>query len=267
MKQAYFTVLENTPVARGVYRLVLAGDASDCTRAGTFVNVKVEGFYLRRPLSVCDVYSREEENDTLVLMYKTVGGGTEAMSRLSSGARLDLLTGLGNGFESDNALKYADNARNRALIAKKDAPDAQDGALLVGGGMGAAPLYMLAKQLYARGVKTSVILGFNTLADVILQREMQPFCSSLTVATADGSSGNKGIVTDFIPKNPPYVYACGPLPMLKAVYDRCTDGEFSFEERMGCGFGACMGCTCKTADGAKQLCKDGPVLKREEIIW
>ena len=211
------------------------------TNAGQFVNIKLDGLYLRRPISVCDY-----ENDTLTIVYKVVGKGTEQMSQMTSGS-LDVLTGLGNGYNIDN------NAQN---------------VLLLGGGVGVPPLYNLAKKLINSGKKVCVILGFNTKSEVFYENEFKELGADVTVATADGSYGVKGFVTDAIPENYDYFYTCGPEPMLKAVYKFTkTSGQFSFEERMGCGFGACMGCSCKTLTGYKRICKDGPVLEKEEILW
>ena len=242
MKQSIFQITENTPLTDSVYRMRLVGDTSHITAPGQFVNIQLDGFYLRRPISVCDC-----EGETLTLIYKVVGKGTAAMSKLSEG-NLDILTGLGNGYDTS---------------LSGDAP------LLLGGGVGVPPLYMLAKKLIAEGKKVSVILGFNTKDEVFYEEEFKALGASVTVTTVDGSYGVKGFVTDAL-KNMDYTYTycCGPEPMLKAVYNTSTtSGQYSFEERMGCGFGACMGCSCKTLYGNKRICKDGPVLVKEEIIW
>lgn len=221
----------------------LEGDTSDITASGQFVNIKLDGFFLRRPISVCDV-----EGDILTLIYKVVGGGTEKMSGMLPGEKLDLLTGLGNGYD---------------LTKSGDTP------LLVGGGVGVPPLYMLAKKLISEGKSVSVILGFNTKDEVFFEDEFRALGATVRVTTADGSYGTRGFVTDAISGiNYTYFYTCGPEPMLKALYRATvTGGQFSFEERMGCGFGACMGCSCKTVTGNKRICKEGPVLLKEDIIW
>lgn len=242
MKQSLFTVVSNQPLTETVYKMVLQGDTSAITGPGQFVNIKLEGQYLRRPISVCDC-----EGDLLTIVYKVVGKGTAQMAAMSEG-KLDILTGLGNGY--DTALSG-------------DCP------LLLGGGVGVPPLYMLAKQLINQGKQVSVILGFNTMNEVFYEEEFRALGAAVTVATADGSYGAKGFVTDAMAdKAYSYFYTCGPEPMLKAVYAASkTSGQFSFEERMGCGFGACMGCSCKTITGYKRICKDGPVLTKEEIKW
>ena len=222
----------------------LRGDTSAVTAPGQFVNLKLEGFFLRRPISVCDV-----EGDVLTLIYKPLGQGTRLMTSFLPGKELDVLSGLGNGFDP-------------ALSGEKP--------LLVGGGVGIPPLYLLCRRLAQRGVQPAVILGFNTREEVFLETEFRALGASVTVLTADGSYGKKGLVTDGIRASSgyTYLYTCGPEAMLKAVYQVCdSSGQFSFEERMGCGFGACMGCTCKTKYGNKRICKDGPVLTKEEILW
>ena len=242
MKQGIFTIAENQRIAKNVFRMHLDGDTSAITAPGQFVNVKLDGFYLRRPISVCDAADGE-----LTLIYKTVGAGTEKMSTLAPGERLDLLTGLGNGYDTSKS---------------GDAP------LLVGGGVGVPPLYLLAKKLAGEGKRVRAVLGFNTADEVFLADEMRSVGCDVTVATADGSVGVRGFVTDAMPERYTYFYACGPEPMLRAVYDATeTSGQLSFEERMGCGFGACMGCTCETVAGYKRICRDGPVLEKEEILW
>ena len=250
------TVTENTALNPNVYRLTLAGDTRSIVRPGQFAQVQVPGFYLRRPLSVYDWVSAEAGSVTFV--YRTVGHGTEAMSRIPAGTAMDVLLGLGNGFNPD--------AEPRAAAAKVP--------LLVGGGIGTPPLYGLCKRLLEREQKPSVILGFNTAEEIILREAFEALGVPVTVSTADGSTGVRGFVTDAaatLAGQFDYVYACGPEPMLKAVYDMCVTaelgGQFSFEARMACGFGACMGCSCKTKYGIKRLCKDGPVLLREEIVW
>lgn len=242
MKESIFTVKSNEALTKNVYKMILSGDTSEITGPGQFVNIKIEGLFLRRPISVCDA-----EGDTLTLIYKTVGKGTEALSKMMSGARLSMLTGLGNGYDTS---------------LSGDTP------LLIGGGVGVPPLYLLAKKLLNEGKKVSVILGFNRDAEVFYEQEFRSLGCSVTVTTVDGSYGAKGFVTDALPESCSYVYACGPEPMLKAVYrNTFTSGQYSFEERMGCGFGACMGCSCRTITGYKRICKDGPVMKKEEILW
>ena len=244
MKQSDFTILSNKALTSSVFRMRLQGDTSAITGPGQFVNIRLSGLFLRRPISVCEV-----EEDVLTLVYKVVGHGTEQMSEMQPGGVLDVLTGLGNGYDLGNA---------------GNAP------LLLGGGVGVPPLYELAKQLLREDParKVQVVLGFNTAAEVFYEEEFKALGCMVTVATADGSYGTKGFVTDALPETYSYFYTCGPEPMLKAVYKASgTSGEFSFEERMGCGFGACMGCSCRTITGNKRICKEGPVLKKEEILW
>ena len=242
MKQSIFTILENEALTSNVFKMTLAGDTSPVTAPGQFVNIKLEGQYLRRPISVCDSVEGE-----LTLIYKVVGRGTEQMSHMQAGEQLDLLTGLGNGYDT-------------SLTG--------DHPLLLGGGVGVPPLYMLAKELRAQGKTVSVVLGFNTKDEIFYENEFKALGCDVTVTTADGSHGVRGFVTNAMNVDYTHVCTCGPEPMLKAVYKACqTDGQFSFEERMGCGFGACMGCSCKTITGYKRICKEGPVLTKEDIIW
>lgn len=244
-KKGIYTILSNEPLTPAVYRMVLEGDTQYITRSGQFINIELEGKFLRRPISVSDY-----DATTITIIYKVVGSGTEQMKAMSAGQTLDILTGLGNGFNTEN--------------------DAQR-PLLVGGGVGVPPLYNLCKRLLSEGKQPVVILGFNTKSEIFYEAEFKALNVDVYCSTADGSYGTKGFVTDVIREKAlkfDYLYTCGPLPMLKALYDAtAVDGEFSFEERMGCGFGACVGCTCKTKYGYKRICKDGPVLKREEIIW
>ncbi len=242
MKQSVFEVLSNRPLTESVYEMRLVGDTSAITAPGQFVNIRLDGLYLRRPISVCDCTEGE-----LTLVYKVVGKGTERMSRMQSGT-LDILTGLGNGYD---------------LTPSGDRP------LLLGGGVGVPPLYLLAKQLLAKGKKASVILGFNRREEIFYEKEFAALGAQVTVCTADGSYGTRGFVTDAMKDmDYSYFYTCGPEPMLRAVFATSkTEGQLSFEERMGCGFGACMGCSCKTVTGNKRICKEGPVLKKEEILW
>lgn len=242
MNQRILTVTDNVPVARDVYKMHLTGDTSAITRPGQFVNVLLSGLYLRRPISVCDW-----DENTLTLVYKVVGEGTEKMAAMTGGEKLDILMGLGNGFAPEKA---------------GEAP------ILIGGGVGIPPLYGLAKRLCAAGKRVTVAMGFASAADVLLEKELLELGCTVKIATVDGSYGEKGFVTGLLDGDYAYSYACGPIPMLKAVYDTLTcTGEYSFEERMGCGFGACMGCSCKTKYGNKRICKDGPVLVKEEILW
>lgn len=244
-KRNIYRILTNEPLTASVRRMVLEGDTQYLTAPGQFVNIALQGRYLRRPISVCDWDAR-----TMTLIYKIVGDGTEQMGRMRAGDTLDLLTGLGNGFRIDTASKRP---------------------LLVGGGVGVPPLYRLARELVAAGKRVSVVLGFNTAAEVFYADEFRALGTDVFVATADGSLGTRGFVTAAIAENGidcDYFYACGPLPMLRALCDATTaDGQLSFEERMGCGFGGCMGCSCKTAEGTKRICKEGPVLSKGEIIW
>ena len=240
MKQNLYIILQNRPIARDVYEITLRGDTSAVCAPGQFVQIRLPGFYLRRPISVCDV-----EEDRLTLIYKVVGKGTAAMARMHPGQRLDLLTGLGNGYDL--------NACGKEVA-------------VIGGGAGVPPMYYLAKKLIASGADVTAILGFQSKSDVFYEEKFRAIGAKTIVTTADGSCGLPGFVTDAMDA-PAYVCACGPEPMLKAVWDRSTAGQFSFEEHMGCGFGACMGCTCKTKYGAKRICKDGPVLRWEEIVW
>ncbi len=242
MKQGLFTVKENTALNPLVFKMVLAGDTSAITCAGQFVNLQLAGKFLRRPISVCDCTDGE-----LTLVYKVVGQGTKQMSEMVAGDTVDVLTGLGNGYDEKKA---------------------GERVLLLGGGVGVPPLYLLAKRLLAAGKTVSVVLGFNKADEIFFEDEFKALGADVTVTTADGSYGKKGFVTDALPASYDYFYTCGPEPMLKAVFAKTTtSGQFSFEERMGCGFGACMGCSCKTVTGYKRICKDGPVLTKEEILW
>lgn len=246
MKQVILTIAQSAPVARGTVRTVLSGDTSAITRPGQFINILLDNKYLRRPLSVCDCV--KGENGSVTVIYKIVGEGTLALSRLPAGTRLDVLTGLGNGY---------------------DTAPAGESPLLIGGGAGVPPMYMLCRELISLGKSVQVIAGWNSADEAFYTEEFRALGAALTVATADGTMGIKGFVTDAM-KNMKYsyIYACGPLPMLKAVDSAAASGgQLSFEERMGCGFGACMGCSCKTKYGYKRICRDGPVLTREEIIW
>ena len=241
MKEQRLTVTENRALTECVYRMELAGEALEAQKPGQFVNIRLDGLFLRRPISVYD-----SEEGRLVIIYKAVGKGTRQMTGLKPGTELDVLTGLGNGYD---------------LTKAGEAP------LLLGGGVGIPPLYMLARKLREQGKAVTVILGFNRQDEVFGEPDFRRIGCGVTVTTADGSCGTKGFVTDALPEDYSYFYTCGPEPMLKAVYRKTkTSGQFSFEERMGCGFGACMGCSCKTITGYKRICREGPVLEKEEIL-
>ena len=242
MKQGIFTIVSNEALTQNVYKMVLRGDTSAITAPGQFVNIQLSGLFLRRPISVCDY-----DAQTLTILYKVVGKGTEQMSKMAATEELDILTGLGNGYD---------------LSLSGNAP------VLLGGGVGVPPMYNLAKQLIAQGKTVSVILGFNTASEVFYEQEFKALGCQVQVTTVDGTYGKKGFVTDALPENYTYFYTCGPEPMLKAVFKTSnTSGQMSFEKRMCCGFGACMGCSCKTITGYKRICKEGPVMKKEEILW
>lgn len=240
-KQSYYKILSNEKIALGVYKMILEGDTQYIVAPGQFINIKLDGKFLRRPISICDCNS-----STITIIYKVVGSGTEYMSELPVGEMLDVITGLGNGYN----------------ISKSSKP------LLIGGGVGVPPMYMLAKKLIEAGQQPTVILGFNNEKEIFFEDEFKALGCDVRVTTVDGSYGIKGFVTDAFPDDYDYFYTCGPMPMFKAIENTVTtSGQYSFEERMGCGFGACMGCSCKTKYGNKRICKEGPVLEREEIIW
>ncbi|MBO7304193.1 MAG: dihydroorotate dehydrogenase electron transfer subunit [Clostridia bacterium] len=243
MKDVLFELISNRRIAKNTYEWVLGGDTSDITAPGQFVNIKLGGFYLRRPISVCDA-----EDGKLTIIFKAVGEGTEKMAAAKSGEHFLTLSGLGNGYNLDPSGQYP---------------------LLIGGGAGVPPMYLLAKKLIAEGKEPTVILGFGSKDEVFYEEEFKALGARVLVTTVDGSYGIKGFVTDAMSAvEYTYFYTCGPEPMLKAIYNAtATSGQFSFEERMGCGFGACMGCSCKTKYGNKRICRDGPVLVKEEIIW
>ena len=243
MKQSIFTVQSNTALTDCVYKMVLRGDTSAITAPGQFVNIQLDGMFLRRPISVCDY-----DGETLTILYKVVGKGTEAMSAMAPGKELDLLTGLGNGYD---------------LSLSGDRP------VLIGGGVGVPPMYRLAKDLIRQGKTVTMILGFNTQSEIFYEEEFRALGCRTLVTTVDGSYGIQGFVTNALEDlDYTYFYTCGPEPMLKAVYRSSkTSGQMSFEKRMGCGFGACMGCSCKTITGYKRICKEGPVMRKEEILW
>ena len=242
MKQELLKITENAPVTKTVYRMRLEGRDLEEQRPGGFVNIRLDGLFLRRPISVYD-----SEQGSLTILYKVVGKGTAKMAGMQAGETLDVLTGLGNGY---------------------DLSKAGERPLLLGGGVGIPPLYLLAKKLIAGGKDVQAVLGFNAAAEVFGEEAFKTLGCAVTVTTADGSYGVKGFVTDALPSDYSYFFTCGPEPMLRAVYRGTrTSGQFSFEERMGCGFGACMGCSCRTITGYKRICREGPVLEKEEILW
>lgn len=243
MYQGFYEIKSNKKLTDSIFEMVLEGDTSSITAPGQFINIKLDGFYLRRPISICDY-----NDTTITIIYKVVGEGTEVMSKLNAGTELDVLCGLGNGFDTSKSM---------------------DKPVLIGGGVGVPPMYNLCKKLIAEGKKVTVILGFNKKDEIFYEDEFKKLGADVKVTTVDGSYGIKGFVTDALKDTDySYFYTCGPMPMFKAIESTATtSGQYSFEERMGCGFGACMGCSCKTKYGNKRICKDGPVLVREEIIW
>ena len=243
MKQTIFTVTENTALTKDVYLMRLSGDTSHITAPGQFINIKIDGFFLRRPISICDY-----DEKSVKIIYKVVGNGTEVMAQMPVGTELDILISLGNGFDTSKS---------------------GDTPLLIGGGVGVPPMYNLCKKLISEGKNVSVVLGFNTQSEIFFEEEFRNLGAKIYVTTVDGSYGIKGFVTNATENiDYSYFYTCGPMPMFRAIEKQAkTSGQYSFEERMGCGFGACMGCSCKTKYGNKRICKDGPVLEREEIIW
>ena len=243
MYQGFYEIKSNKKLTDSIFEMVLIGDTSSITAPGQFINIKLDGFYLRRPISICDY-----DDNTITIIYKVVGEGTEVMSKMNAGEKLDVLCGLGNGFDTSKSL---------------------DKPVLVGGGVGVPPMYNLCKELIAEGKKVTVILGFNKKDEIFYEDEFKKLGADVKVTTVDGSYGIKGFVTDALKETEySYFFTCGPMPMFKAIESTATtSGQYSFEERMGCGFGACMGCSCKTKYGNKRICKDGPVLEREEIIW
>ena len=243
MYQGIYEIISNKQLTDSIYEMVLKGDTSSITAPGQFINIKLDGFYLRRPISICDY-----DDSTITIIYKVVGEGTEVMSKMNSGEVLDVLCGLGNGFDTSKSM---------------------DMPVLIGGGVGVPPMYNLCKKLISEGKNATVILGFNKKDEIFYEDEFKKLGADVKVTTVDGSYGIKGFVTDALKETEySYFYTCGPMPMFKAIESTAlTSGQYSFEERMGCGFGACMGCSCKTKYGNKRICKDGPVLEREEIIW
>lgn len=243
MYQGFYEIKSNKKLTDSIFEMILEGDTSSITAPGQFINIKLDGFYLRRPISICDY-----NDTTITIIYKVVGEGTEVMSKLNVGTKLDILCGLGNGFDTSKSM---------------------DKPVVIGGGVGVPPMYNLCKKLIAEGKKVTVILGFNKKDEIFYEDEFKRLGADVKVTTVDGSYGIKGFVTDALKDTDySYFYTCGPMPMFKAIESTAiTSGQYSFEERMGCGFGACMGCSCKTKYGNKRICKDGPVLVREEIIW
>lgn len=240
MNKNMYTIVSNRPLTRDVYEMKLKGDTSGITAPGQFINIRIEGFYLRRPISICDWDEKQ-----LTILYKTVGQGTRKMAEMSPGTQLDILCPLGNGYDVEK-------------IGEEP--------VVAGGGVGVPPMYGLAKALIKKGIRPKVVLGFNTKEEVFYEEEFRSLGAEVKVTTADGSYGIRGFVTDGF-ESADYGCACGPEPMLKAVCDKVKDGQFSFEARMACGFGGCMGCSCETKYGAKRICKEGPVLEKEEILW
>ena len=243
MYQGIYEIISNKQLTESIFEMILKGDTSSITAPGQFINIKLDSFYLRRPISICDY-----DDNTITIIYKVVGEGTEVMSKMDAGENLDVLCGLGNGFDTSKSM---------------------DKPVLIGGGVGVPPMYNLCKKLIADGKKVTVILGFNKKDEIFYEDEFKKLGADVKVTTVDGSYGIKGFVTDALKETEySYFYTCGPMPMFKAIESTAvTSGQYSFEERMGCGFGACMGCSCKTKYGNKRICKDGPVLEREEIIW
>ena len=243
MYQGFYEIKSNKKLTESIFEMVLVGDTSSITAPGQFINIKLDGFFLRRPISICDY-----NNETITIIYKVVGEGTEVMSKMNSGEKLDVLCGLGNGFDTSKSM---------------------DKPVLIGGGVGVPPMYNLCKKLISEDKNVTVILGFNKKEEIFYENEFKKLGADVKVTTVDGSYGIKGFVTDALKDTDySYFYTCGPMPMFKAIESAATtSGQYSFEERMGCGFGACMGCSCKTKYGNKRICKEGPVLTREEIIW
>ncbi len=242
MNQIRMTLTENRPLAEGIRRLTLTGEGLEEQRPGQFLNIRLNGLFLRRPISVCDW-----EPGQVTVIYRVVGRGTEQLAAMRPGETLDVLTGLGNGY---------------------DLAPAGASPLLIGGGVGVPPLYLLARRLREQGREVTAVLGFRTAKEIFAAEDFRMLGCRVTVTTEDGSEGVRGFVTGALPENYSYFYTCGPEPMLRAVFRATkTSGQFSFEERMGCGFGACMGCTCRTVTGGKRICREGPVLRKEEILW
>ncbi len=243
MYQGFYEIKSNKKLTDSIFEMVLIGDTSSITAPGQFINIKLDGFYLRRPISICDY-----DDSTITIIYKVVGEGTEVMSKMNAGDKLDVLCGLGNGFDTSKSM---------------------DKPVLIGGGVGVPPMYNLCKKLVEEGKDVTVILGFNKKDEIFYEDEFKKLGADVKVTTVDGSYGIKGFVTDALKETDySYFFTCGPMPMFRAIESiAVTSGQYSFEERMGCGFGACMGCSCKTKYGNKRICKDGPVMTREEIIW
>lgn len=239
--QAWYEIKSNKELCPNVFEMKLEGDTSSVKNSGQFINIKLDGLYLRRPISICSY-----GENTMTIIYKVVGKGTTQMSQMKPGEKLDCLVGLGNGFSIGD----------------------EKSSVVIGGGVGVPPMYQLAKELLACGKKVTAVLGFNTKSEIFYEEEFKALGIDVVVTTVDGSYGTKGFVTDALKDiEYEYYYTCGPEPMLKAIYNYGGKGQLSFEERMGCGFGACMGCTCKTLYGNKRICLDGPVLESEEVKW
>lgn len=245
MERRIMEVAELTPLTKDVYSMTLKGECSDIERPGRFINITVPGFYLRRPISISSWNEKE-----LTIVFRVVGGGTAELAAMEEGTKLDVLMPLGNGFDISSLGDYVRNP------------------VITGGGIGVPPMYGLAKEMVEKGISPDVILGFNTADEIIMADDFRELGIEPVITTVDGSAGIKGFVTDAMKdKAYDYAFACGPAPMLKAVYDIVPDGQFSFEARMACGFGACMGCTMETVTGYKRVCKDGPIFFKEEIKW
>lgn len=245
--QGVLTIISKTQLCSDVYEMVLQGkEASYVSNPGQFINIKLNDSlqpYLRRPMSISD-YS----DDTITIVFRVVGEGTKILKEKQVGDQLDCLIGLGNGFE-----------------VKKDHK-----AILIGGGLGTPPLYKLGKELVKQGVEVTTVLGFNSKENVFYEDKFKEL-GNCYIATMDGSVGQKGTVVDVINQvglTFDTYYTCGPEPMLKALVKEYPDnGQLSFEARMGCGFGACMGCSCKVKEKPyKRICVEGSVLSSSEVI-
>jgi len=242
VKDSEFIVRSRKSLTPNVFEMTLEGDTSAMSSPGQFVDVLLPGRFLRRPFAAASWTGK-----TLTLLCKVVGGGTEQMAGLAEGSSLRVLTGLGRGFSL---------------------PAAGGRPLLVGGGMGLAPLFALAKSL---GGDCRCVFGFNAASDVFYLDEFKALGCEVSVATLDGSMGTKGFVTDAVAAGKigyDRFYACGPTPMLRAFCaSTSASGQVSLEARMGCGVGLCVGCTIETKSGPARVCKEGPVFDKEEIIW
>lgn len=243
MKQTTLMVYKNNPIIAGVYKLVLSGNVSAIQRPGQFIELAVPGHFLRRPFSVCDW-----DRDSVTVVYRVIGEGTKCLAAMMPGEGLDALTGLGNGFDTSVS-------GNRPL--------------LVAGGSGVPMMLCLAKKLLSEGKAVTAILGYRTASDIFLADDIRYLGVDVRLTTEDGSAGVRGMVTDAMADlDYTYFYTCGPEAMFRAVNAAAkTSGQFSLEARMGCGYGACMGCTIETKNGPKRVCKDGPVFMREDLLW